>query len=587
MSGYALAIDAEDPDLIYAGCGSGRGFFFSKDAGATWEINNVGLDSFAKRTMISILVDPQDSKRLYAATEGGVMLSDDRGLTWGPIGGTGGPAADPAWRLATGVSGSIYVLLGSFAGPPSGDLLFVTTDRGATWTNLTQPLRDAGATAFNPDDLDISKEGTIFVSGTQDSVTAYYRSDDFGSTFERLAPQNHAVFGRLALDPTKDGRLFVSGSLDMTTPLLVSNDGGDSFTETGGAFDGTIPISLAVSPHPGGRVFYGLFGDLFVSDDNGTSFTKNNSNFTNAYANTIAAGPAGSTCVYGGIGAHNSTYDKRNAFKWCAETGETELGLTDDAYSLSVSPVDETAIVAGTLSSGVHYSVDGGKTFQESAGSPQGPFPSVFAGDDGTVLASGAASDSSSFGIFRSTDKGKTFVNVSVDMIANRFMKVGDRYFAGGNMGVVVSEDNGETWKRQIEEEGFDVTSIVALDDDGQRLLVGTSNGHLRRSSDGGETWSAASAQFAGKTIVASLLRRPGTKIVYAGLHSSIDHKELDRPTGLWVSSDEGVTFTEVEATRSASLGSLLLIDMVWHPSDANVLYAATWGSGVVKVTLP
>jgi photosystem II stability/assembly factor-like uncharacterized protein len=73
----ALAIDARDPRLIYAGIRDDRGFglWISEDAGRTWQRRLRGVPD-------ALVADPQRSGTVYLFKDGHVQRSRDRGTTW-------------------------------------------------------------------------------------------------------------------------------------------------------------------------------------------------------------------------------------------------------------------------------------------------------------------------------------------------------------------------------------------------------------------------------------------------------------------------------------------------------------------------
>jgi photosystem II stability/assembly factor-like uncharacterized protein len=77
-----LTVDTRQPSVLYAGCET-YGVYRSLDSGVTWR----RVTPNAIRTVTEIVVDPADSRRLYAGTYtgsgvSGVYRSIDRGLTW-------------------------------------------------------------------------------------------------------------------------------------------------------------------------------------------------------------------------------------------------------------------------------------------------------------------------------------------------------------------------------------------------------------------------------------------------------------------------------------------------------------------------
>ena len=64
-----LALDPEDPDLLYAV--TPTGVFRSADAAATWETTAPGLEEVE---VTDLEIDPIDRSILYASTRGGGVL---------------------------------------------------------------------------------------------------------------------------------------------------------------------------------------------------------------------------------------------------------------------------------------------------------------------------------------------------------------------------------------------------------------------------------------------------------------------------------------------------------------------------------
>ncbi|HJW90693.1 MAG TPA: hypothetical protein VJ436_08640 [Anaerolineales bacterium] len=87
-----MAIDPANPATLYAGTYKGK-VYQSNDGAATWQIANDGIQDNA--IVYSIVIDPQNTQRVYAATRGNsnngdrpwagvVYRSEDAGATWIP-----------------------------------------------------------------------------------------------------------------------------------------------------------------------------------------------------------------------------------------------------------------------------------------------------------------------------------------------------------------------------------------------------------------------------------------------------------------------------------------------------------------------
>ncbi len=193
-----LAVDPNNPNTIYLGIDGddGGGLYVSKDGGMTWQLSKGQPAS--KRINYGLAVDPTNSKRiLWGAngTGGGAYVSSDGGLTFqnnlkamqwifdvaiGPDGSmyAAGDVAGSAKLYVSRNSGSTWALLKDFgagralssvAVDPSNPQrvavstaswtngapcrIFLSQDRGASWSDVTGVLPDgpgAASLAFDP-----------------------------------------------------------------------------------------------------------------------------------------------------------------------------------------------------------------------------------------------------------------------------------------------------------------------------------------------------------------------------------------------------------------------------------------------------
>ena len=77
----SLAFDPRDTDVLYAGCDVG-GFYFSADAGRTWEVRNEGLHDYF---IESIAVSPADHNVILLGTESGIHRTANLGALWSSL----------------------------------------------------------------------------------------------------------------------------------------------------------------------------------------------------------------------------------------------------------------------------------------------------------------------------------------------------------------------------------------------------------------------------------------------------------------------------------------------------------------------
>ena len=202
----AVALDPSDPDVVWVGTGenvSGRhvawgdGVYRSMDGGASWQ--RMGLE--ASEHLGKILVDPRDGAVVFAAAEGplwsaggqrGLYKSEDRGATWRAVlqvdddTGVTDVEFDPSdpdvmYAATYQRRRSVWALLAG--GPGSG--VHKSTDGGETWRRMERGLPEGDMGKIG---LAVSGAAPHVVYATIEAApdeAGFYRSIDRGESWER------------------------------------------------------------------------------------------------------------------------------------------------------------------------------------------------------------------------------------------------------------------------------------------------------------------------------------------------------------------------------------------------------------------
>lgn len=288
----AIAVAESDPNVIYIGTGEtairgnvshGDGVYKTTDGGRSWK--NVGLKD--TRHIGRVRIHPENANIVYVAALGhawgpnderGVFRTTDGGETWervlhvsdraGAVDMSMNPQ-NPREIYATIWQAQRYPHALSSGGPDSG--LWKTTDGGDTWTDIT---RNPGLPQGT-----VGKIGVAIAPSMPQRVYALveaedgalFRSDDSGATWQRLCEDGRLrtrawYYMHVFAHPTDPDTVWV-----LNMPSLKSIDGGKTFlqvpTPHGDNHD------LWIDPTEPDRMIQGDDGGAFVSFNGGLSWS--------------------------------------------------------------------------------------------------------------------------------------------------------------------------------------------------------------------------------------------------------------------------------------------------------------------------
>jgi photosystem II stability/assembly factor-like uncharacterized protein len=532
-----IAIDPGDSDILYVGTSArGRvaiqrqvGIFKSLDGGASWillgsgypEGNDGNADRFANDLVNTIIVDPSNSARVYAASSSGVWVSTDAGQNW--VRGTNS-AGDARSLVFDSTSPNNARIL--YAGL-SGQGVIQSTDGGATWAPIMTAATPSVAAALG------AVPGTALGQVVLDLAppAAPPAAGGIQVIYAAIAPAIGAPAG--APDPVG---LFLSTDQGATWAQQAAN-GGPSTT-----FNGYC-MAVAVDPASPGDgandiVYWGTQSQA-RSADSGANFTNVSAQLhadTHAWAFFRPPVPA-STTVYCGNdgGIFRSTDDGAN---W---TPLNEGGLqTTLLYNIDVKPDATASVSLGALQDNRLEKSGAGLVWNTIGG-----------GDGWDIVYDGVTADriiatTNSGGaiqtiVLRSTDDGASFSNVTP-------------WPAGGT------------------EAGFYAASLAA-DPTNDGIFYAASNQNLWQSLDGGNNWRSLFAVPAANFITANIAVAPtnGNNVVVANGSQVFVSTNALAPT---VGAPTGVTFAAI--TRN--LPGRNVLRTAFDPNDETVIYAVLGG---------
>jgi photosystem II stability/assembly factor-like uncharacterized protein len=513
----AIALDPKNSKNVWVGTGEawtrnsvsiGNGVYKSTDGGETW--THAGLENSER--VANIAVSPKNSQIVYAAVPGplwsdsadrGLYKTEDGGKTWKKIlkganlsTGCTSIAIDPAnpdvmlacvWDFRR--KGWEYRSGGESPTAPSASGLFRSTDGGNTWTEITPeankgfPKKPYGrlAVAIAPSN---AKRVYCFVESPE---SALFVSDDGGMTWEKRDKSNWMVwrpfyFANLIVDPKNPDRVFKTDGA-----LIVSEDAGKSFAVVGG-FQGTHGDAhdVWIDPTNTQTVFLGDDGGMWYSYNSGSKWWKGN-NLPVSQFYHVSVDDSDPYRVYGGL-QDNSSWVGESQYPGGITNAQWENMYGGDGFWMFPDPADPDYIYAEYQ--GGEIARVNRRTHEARNIKPRPNYNEKLRFNWNTPIALSPNEKGTNYigaqFLFRSRDHGQTWERISPDLTTNDPEKQKQEQSGG------VTVDNSSA------EMHTTIYSISESPKDKSLIWVGTDDGNLQVTRDGGKTWTNVAGNVPG-----------------------------------------------------------------------------------------
>lgn len=584
-----IAIAPLDPGVVWVGSGEpnnrqssswGDGIYKSLDAGKTWQ--NMGLA--ATHHIGRIVIHPKNPNIVYAAALGhlwgpnperGVYKTSDGGKTWNQVlkinddTGVSDIAMDPESpdTLYAAAYERRRTPFGFNGGGP-GSAIYKTTDGGTTWKKLTKglPYENGGDTGRIGLDI-YRKDPNIVYAIVQHEKGGTYRSEDKGETWKKMGDTNPrpSYYSQVRIDPNNDLRIWELGA-----QMFYSEDGGKTFsTQRVKGIHGDFH-AMWIDPADSNHVITGCDGGIHWSYDDGRTWD---------FINTIAIGQ------YYEVGLDNEKPYQicgglQDNGSWCGPSMSlTSDGIINSDWTLMpggdgfYAEIDNVEPwIVYTESQDGHISRRDAHTGQQreimpeaKAGEPHYRFQwnspmAVSVHDHNTVYYGGNY-------LFKSTDRGDSWTRLGGDLTTgvdrNKLEihgKVPDKNTLSRHDGV---------------EEYPTITTLSESPVTADVLWVGTDDGNLQVTRDGGKTWKNVASRAPGVPKGTYVSRVLASKYAEGTAYVTFDgHRSDDYNVYLFLTTDYGETWKAIRKGIPDSAGTVHVVRE--HPRDENLLFAGT-----------
>jgi photosystem II stability/assembly factor-like uncharacterized protein len=588
----AIALDPSNANVVWVGTGEswtrnsvsvGNGIYRSADGGDTWQYMGLPQSERVNR----ILVHPKDGNVVYACVPGKLWSdSADRGLYKTSDGGRSWSLILKGSNLSTGCSGltmdpknpdRLFAGLWDFRrqgwtfrsggnGPEaaSGSGLFVTNDGGRTW----QKLDDKSAKGLPPApwgrlDVEIAPSDPNVVYAVIEGVkSGLFRSADGGRTWEARDDSRNMVwrpfyFSQLVVDPTNADRVYKTNLM-----LIASEDGGRSFAVVSGGTHADHH-DVWINPKNPKHVITGDDGGLWISHDGGNKWWHAE-NLPISQFYHVSLDDRDPYQVYGGL-QDNSSWVGDSAYPGGITNSRWENLYGGDGFWAFSDPADPDYVYAeyqgGTLAR------INRKTLEQRNIQPKAGYHEKLRFNWNTPLhlspnEKGKLYIGSQF-LYVTRDHGQSWARISPDLTTNDPQKQKQE------------ESGGITVDNSAAEMHTTIYSISESPRHGDEIWVGTDDGNVQLTRDGGKNWTNVTKNVKG------LPAASWVSWVEAGHHADgVAYATFDRHTygdvDPWVyrTRDHGRTWQRIVDAKSGVRGYAHVIKE--DPVNPDLLYLGT-----------
>lgn len=584
----SIAIYQQNPNIVWVGTGEGNprnsinlgeGIYKTMDAGKTWK--RMGLEK--TRNIHRVLIDPRDPDIVYAGSIGnpyaehserGVFKTINGGETWQKIlftndtSGVGDMIMDPS------NPNKLFVAMWQHRRTPwsmssggSGSGLFRTLDGGKTWKKLgkEEGLPDGN---YGRIGLAISRSNPDRVYALVEATkNGLYKSDDGGYKWELVNSEPQWVtnrpfyFQEIACDPQNENRLWLIYQM-----ISVSEDAGKTFKVVI-PYNGIHPDHHAfwINPKNSNHIIDGNDGGIGITRDRGRTWQFDEKLPVGQFYH-INVDNETPYNVMGGMQDNGSW--RGPAYIWMSggiKNYYWENLWGGDGFDVMPDPEDANWIYAMSQGGSVgRVNVKTGERwfirppapdlqtrlrFNWNAAIAQDPF-------DTKAIYFGSQY------LHKSNDKGASWNTLSGDLTTNDSVKIDQRNNGGLSIDITGAENF------------CTILTIAPSPKEKEVIWVGTDDGNVQLTRDGGKTWTNFRGKIPGLPVGAWIHQ------LHASKHNSgevfvvaNDYRRGDFKPYIFRSTNYGQTWTRLVDEKKVRGYALCVLQ---DPGQSNLIFAGT-----------
>ena len=556
-----LAIDQNKPETIWAGTGEsnmrnsvavGLGIYKSTDAGRNWV--RMGLEN--SEHISKIILHPADPNTLYVAVPGklwsdspdrGLYKTTDGGKTWEKILYTDEKTGCADIIMDPRNPDVLFAAMWQFRRTPysfssggPGSALYKSTDGGKNWRKITNGLP---TTEFGRIALAIAPSAPDnMLAIVESEKTSLMISADGGETWKYQSATNNVTarpfyFSTLVIDPKDPKRVYRPAF-----SLSISTDGGYSFSDASndGGWVHSDHHALWINPNTTNHMYLGTDGGVYMSLDQGVTWLHLNTLPVSQFYH-VQVDEKIPYNVYGGLQDNGSWRGPSQSIGGIENRDWENVGGGDGFW---VQPDAADPDIVYSESQGGNISKVNTRTNQSQYIQPQAAKGDAkYRWNWNTPIVRGLKNPKTLYMgaqfLFKSDDRGYSWQRLSPDLTTNDSLKQKQ------------AESGGVTVDNTSAENHCTIFSIAPSPLDANLIFVGTDDGNIQVTRDGGKNWALISKNIpgvpAGTWVSRVTPSRFDANVAYATFDN---HGYGDLRTYAAKTADGGKTWTNISTDK-------------------------------------
>ncbi len=556
-----VCIDPNNNNVVWVGSGEnnnqrsagyGDGVYKSLDGGKSWK--NMGLKNSEHTGMIAI--DPKNSDIVYAAAYGplwnaggdrGIYKTIDGGKTWKQILFVSENTGFNEIHIDPRSSNVLYAcahqrrrqVFSYISGGPESNL-YKSSDGGATWDTLSNGLPEGDKGRIGLAVSPVNPDYLYAIIESSDKKGGVFRSVNRGVNWEKMSDNSTAgnYYGEIFCDPKDVNKVFY---VDFW--VMVSTDGGKTFKKIGEKYKHVDNHALWIDPEDTQHLLVGCDGGVYETYDFGANWQfKANLPVTQFYKAAVDnAVPFYN--VYGGAQDNNSLGGpSRTISANGISNADWFFTMEGDGFESAADPDDPNIVYCQSQYGGLgRFDKKTGEVLDIKPTEGEKDAAYRWNWDSPLIISTHKHSRIyyAANKLFRSDDRGSSWTTISGDL---------SRQLDRNKLPMM-----GKTWsmdavaKNQSTDYYGQIVSIAESNFDENHLVVGTDDGLINVTTDGGKNWSRIDniTGVPGRTYVNQIIASQHDKNVFYATFNH--HRYGDFKPYVFKSIDGGKTWSAIQ----------------------------------------